>query len=94
MVDLQAIAYQTDMTRVITFMFGRAGSNRPYRPIGISDGHHSLTHHMNDPEKIEKVAQDRRLPGEEVRHVPGEDESDAGRADGKLLDNMMICYGS
>ena len=65
MIDLQAIAYQTDMTRVITFMFGRAGSNRPYRSIGISDGHHSLTHHMNDPEKIEKVAQDRRVPGEE-----------------------------
>ena len=55
MIDLQAIAYQTDMTRVITFMFGRAGSNRPYRSIGISDGHHSLTHHMNDPEKIENA---------------------------------------
>jgi len=50
------IAFQTDMTRVITFMLGRAGSNRPYRAIGIADGHHTLSHHMNDPEKIEEVA--------------------------------------
>ena len=56
MMDLQVIAFQTDMTRVITFMLGREGSNRRYREIGISDGHHSITHHQNDPEKIEKVA--------------------------------------
>src|SRR5262249_52590340 len=56
MTDLQVIAFQTDMTRVITFMLGRAGSNRSYRAIGISDGHHSITHHQNDPEKIAKVA--------------------------------------
>ena len=55
MVDLQAIAYQTDMTRVVTLMFGRAGSNRPYRSIGISDGHHSVTHHMNDKERSRRL---------------------------------------
>ncbi len=54
MIDLQVIAFQTDMTRVITFMMGREGSNRRYRKIGISDGHHSITHHQNDPEKIAK----------------------------------------
>src|ERR1019366_4568748 len=56
MMDLQVIAFQTDMTRVVTFMLGRAGSNRPYREIGISDGHHSITHHQGDPVKIANVA--------------------------------------
>ncbi|HEX8999248.1 MAG TPA: DUF1552 domain-containing protein, partial [Blastocatellia bacterium] len=53
--DLQVLAYQTDMTRVITLMMAREGSNRPYRNLGISDGHHNLTHHQNDPEKIAKI---------------------------------------
>ncbi len=57
MMDLQVIAFQADLTRVVTFMMGREGSNRSYRKIGISDGHHPLTHHQNDPEKIEKVTQ-------------------------------------
>jgi hypothetical protein len=93
MIDLQAIAFQTDMTRVITFMLGRAGSNRPYRSIGISDGHHSLTHHMNDQEKIDKVAQiDAYLVKvfsyylEKMKATPDRD--------GSLLDRLVICYGS
>ena len=45
MYDLQVLAYQTDMTRVITFMTGREFGGRTYREIGIPDGHHSLTHH-------------------------------------------------
>lgn len=94
MVDLQALAYQTDMTRVITFMFGRAGSNRPYRSIGISDGHHSLTHHMNDPEKIEKVSQiDVHLVKTFAMYLAKMKSTPDG-AGGTLLDNMLICYGS
>jgi hypothetical protein len=93
MVDLQAIAYQTDMTRVITFMFGRAGSNRPYRSIGISDGHHSLTHHMNDPEKIDKVAKiDAHLVQQFAYYLQKMRSTPDG--DGNVLDNMIICYGS
>ncbi len=94
MIDLQAIAFQTDMTRVITFMFGRAGSNRPYRSIGISDGHHSLTHHMNDAEKIEKVSQiDKHLVKMFALYLEKMKSTPDG-AGGTLLDNMMICYGS
>ncbi len=94
MIDLQAIAYQTDMTRVIAFMFGRAGSNRPYRSIGISDGHHSLTHHMNDPEKIGKVAQiDAHLVKTFAAYLEKMKSTPDG-AGGTMLDNMMICYGS
>ena len=55
MMDLMVIAYQADMTRVVTFMLAREGSNRSYRAIGISDGHHDCTHHQNDPEKIAKT---------------------------------------
>ncbi len=94
MIDLQAIAYQTDMTRVVTFMFGRAGSNRPYRSIGISDGHHSLTHHMNDPEKIEKVSKiDAHLVKTFAMYLEKMKATPDG-AGGTMLDNMMICYGS
>jgi hypothetical protein len=56
MFDLQVMAYRTDMTRVITFMLAPAGSNRAYPAIGIADGHHSLTHHQNNAEKVERVA--------------------------------------
>ena len=93
MIDLQAIAYQTDMTRVMTFMFGRAGSNRPYRGIGISDGHHSLTHHMNDPEKIAKVAQIDAFLVKTFAYYLEKMKSTPDGA-GCLLDNLMICYGS
>ena len=70
MMDLQVIALQTDMTRVISFMLGRAGSNRPYCQIGISDGHHSITHHQNDPVKIANVAKIDALPGANLRLLP------------------------
>jgi len=93
MIDLQAIAYQTDMTRVTTFMFGRAGSNRPYRSIGISDGHHSLTHHMNDKEKIEKVSRiDEHLVKQFALYLEKMRSTPDG--DGTLLDHMIICHGS
>lgn len=91
--DLQVLAYQTDMTRVITLMMAREGSNRPYRNIGISDGHHNLTHHQNDPEKIAKIIKINevqvKLYGyllERLKATPdGEDN---------LLDNSLILYGS
>src|SRR5437016_2233416 len=93
MMDLQVIAFQTDMTRVISFMMGRAGSNRPYRSIGISDGHHSITHHQNDPVKIASVAKiDAHLVTtfayflEKLKSTPD--------GDGNLLDHSLILYGS
>src|SRR4030095_2869561 len=56
MFDLQALALQGDITRVITFQLARETSTRTYPEIGVSDPHHPLTHHGNDPEKIAKVA--------------------------------------
>ncbi len=93
MMDLQAIAFQADLTRVITFMMAREGSDRSFRQIGISDGHHPLTHHQNDPEKIEKVTQINSYHVkmlayylEKLRSTPD--------GDGSLLDHSMVLYGS
>jgi len=93
MMDLQVIAFQTDMTRVITFMLGKAGSNRPYRNIGISDGHHSITHHQNDPVKIANVAKiDAYLVRTFAYYLQRLKDTPDG--DGSLLDHSLILYGS
>src|SRR5262245_5085385 len=93
MMDLQVIALQTDMTRLITFMLGRAGSNRSYRAIGISDGHHSITHHQNDMEKINKVA---KIDAYLVKTFADflEKLKSTRDGDGNLLDHSLIVYGS
>ena len=92
MFDLQVLAFQTDMTRVITFMMEREQSNRTFREIGIPDTHHGLSHHQQDPVKIEKVKQINIYYAktfayflEKLRSTP-----DGG---GTLLDNIMIVYG-
>ena len=56
MFDLQVLAYQCDLTRVITFMLGREFSGVTYPQIGVPDAHHPISHHQNEPEKIAKVA--------------------------------------
>jgi len=93
MMDLMVIAWQTDMTRVVSFMMAREGSNRSYRAIGISDGHHSCTHHMNDPVKIEKTAKINRYHVETFAYLLGK-LSKTPDGDGTLLDHSMILYGS
>jgi hypothetical protein len=93
MADLMVIAWQTDMTRVISFMMAREGSNRSYREIGVPDGHHSVTHHQNDPEKVAKT---QKIDQHHVKSfaylVKRLDETKDG--DGTLLDHSMILYGS
>ena len=55
MFDLQALAYETDLTRVVTFMIGREITGRTYAEIGVPDAHHPISHHQRDPEKLEKL---------------------------------------
>jgi hypothetical protein len=93
MADLQVIAFQSDMTRVITFMLGRAGSNRSYRSIGIVDGHHSITHHQNDPVKIAKVARIDAHLVQTFSYFLGKLKSTPD-GDGNLLDHSLLVYGS
>ncbi len=93
MFDLQLLAMQGDITRVITFQLARETSTRTYPEIGVSDPHHPLTHHGNDPEKIEKVAKINRfhvsLFAEFLQKLKATPEGD-----GSLLDHSLYLYGS
>ncbi|QDV35466.1 DUF1552 domain-containing protein [Tautonia plasticadhaerens] len=93
MFDLQALALQGDVTRVITFQLARETSNRTYPEIGVPDPHHPLTHHGNDPEKIAKVAKINQfhvsLFAEFLARLAATPEGD-----GSLLDHSLYLYGS
>jgi len=93
MSDLMVIAFQTDMTRVITFMMAREGSNRSYRAIGVSDGHHSVTHHQNDPVKIAQTMKIDELHVRSFAYLLDRLQATPD-GDGTLLDHSMILYGS
>jgi hypothetical protein len=93
MIDMQVVAWQTDMTRVSSFMLGRDGSNRAYREIGIADGHHAISHHQGDTEKVEKLIKIDELHVamfayllEKLKGTPD--------GDGTLLDHSMVLFGS
>jgi hypothetical protein len=93
MIDMQVIAWQTDMTRVATFMMGRDGSNRPYRELGISDGHHSLSHHQRQDEKVDKLVKiDELHVGLYAYLLKKLRETRDG--DGTLLDHSLVLFGS
>jgi hypothetical protein len=90
--DLQLLAFQCDLTRVITFMYGREQNGRPYPQIGVPEPHHPLTHHQNQPEKMEKCA---RIQTYHIRLFA--DYLDKLRSiqdgDGSLLDHVILLYG-
>src|ERR1035438_9061024 len=88
-----AIAFQADLTRVVTFLVTREGSNRTYRELGIPDGHHPLTHHRNDPENIEKVTKINTYHAQQFATWM-EKLKAIREGDGSLLDNSMIVYGA
>ena len=93
MFDLMSVAFQADLTRVVTFIMGREGSGLTFREIGIPDAHHPLTHHRGNPEMIEKVIQINRYHVEQfVQFLTGLHAVREG--DGSLLDHSMILYGS
>lgn len=93
MTDMMTVAFQSDMTRIITFLVTHEGTSRPYREIGIPDGHHPLTHHMNKPELIEKVVQ---INTYHMQQFAGwiEKMKSIKEGDSTLLDNSMIVYGA
>jgi len=93
MMDMQVVAFQTDMTRVATLMMAREGSNRSYRVIGVPDGHHSCTHHQYDPLKIEKTTKINEYHVKVFAYLLDKLRSTPDH-DGTLLDNSMILYGS
>lgn len=93
MYDLLALAFQTDSTRVATYMLANEGSNRAYRHVGVNSGHHELSHHRNDDEKVDQIKKiDRYLADEFARFVKHLKSIKEGS--GTLLDSCMILYGS
>src|SRR6266436_781915 len=93
MYDLQVVAFQSDLTRVASFMIGHEGSTRVYPEIGIPDPHHPLTHHRNNPEWIEKVTRINCLHAELFAYFLERLKSTKD-GDGTLLDHSMVVYGS
>jgi hypothetical protein len=93
MFDLQVLALQGDVTRVITFQLARETSNRTYPEIGVSDPHHPLTHHGNDPAKIARMAKINQfhvsLFAEFIAKLKATKEGN-----GTLLDHSLYLYGS
>jgi hypothetical protein len=93
MFDLQVLAYQTDLTRIITFMIGRELTGRQYPEIGVPDAHHPISHHASDRQKIAKLAKINTFHAtlfahylEKLRATPD--------GDGSLLDHLTILYGA
>jgi hypothetical protein len=91
--DLQLLAFQSDLTRVTTFMYGREQTGRPYPQIGVPEPHHPLTHHQGDPVKMEKCTRIQRHHIElfaeyvdKLRNTPD--------GEGSLLDHVMLLFGS
>ncbi len=92
MYDLMALAFQTDTTRIATFIVAHDGSNRPYPNLGVSDGHHDLSHHGNNEEKKQKIAKINRFHATQFAYFLEKLKS-AREGEGTLLDNCMIVYG-
>ena len=93
MFDLQVLALQADVTRVITFQIARETSNRTYPEIGVADPHHPLTHHGNDPEKIARMAKINAFHVSLFAYLV-EKLKATPEGDGSLLDHTLYLYGS
>ena len=93
MSDLITIAFQADLTRVVTLMYSREGGNRTYRSIGVPDAHHGLSHHQNDPEKMARLQMIDRHHVATFAYLLGKLRA-AQDENGSLLDHSMVVYGS
>ena len=92
MQDLQVLALQTDLTRVITFMMSKEQSPRPYPQIGVPDAHHPLSHHNNNPVLVERMSKINTYHTTLFSRYLDK-LSSVTEGDGTLLDNMTILYG-
>jgi hypothetical protein len=93
MFDMLTLAFQTDTTRIASFMYVNEGSNRSYKEIDVPEGHHDLSHHGNDKGKQEKIGKINRYHVSMLAHLI-ERLSSIKEAGGSLLDNCLIVYGS
>ncbi len=94
MYDMMLIAFKTDSTRVATFVLGHDGDNRSFSEIGITEGHHDLSHHQNNTERVDKVAQIDRWYVEQFGKFLAKMENTPDVDGHSLLHNSRILYGS
>jgi hypothetical protein len=94
MYDIMLLAFQTDSTRVATFVLGHDGDNRSFSEIGITEGHHDLSHHQNNPERVEKVAQIDRWYAEQFGRFLARMDAIPDVDGHSILHNSRIIYGS
>lgn len=93
MYDLMVMAFQTDSTRVASFLVAHDGSNRSFKDVGVAEGHHHLSHHRDDPQKIEKIARIDKFYVEQFAYFLKKMQASKS-ADGRsLLDDSMIVFG-
>lgn len=93
MLDLQLLAFQSDLTRVSTFMIGKEQSARPYPQIGVPEAHHPLSHHNDIPELVAQMSKINRYHAELFSKFLARLRATKD-GDGTLLDHMTILYGS
>jgi Protein of unknown function (DUF1552) len=93
MCDLMVLAFQTDVTRISTFMLGREGSEQKYRMVGVNEGHHTISHHQNKPENLAKLKAISIYQMQQFAYLLKKLKS-VKEGDGTLLDNCMINFGS
>ena len=94
MYDIMLLAFQTDSTRVATFVLGHDGDNRSFSEIGITEGHHDLSHHQNNAERVDKVAQIDRWYAEQFSNFLARMDQIKDVDGHTLLHNSRIVYGS
>jgi hypothetical protein len=85
------VAFQADLTRVVTFLVTHEGTSRAYREIGIADGHHPLTHHRNQVELMDKVARINLYHMQQFAEWVGRLKNTPD-VDGSIVDNSMLVY--
>jgi len=93
MLDLQLLAFQSDLTRVVSFMIGKEQSARPYPQIGVPEAHHPLSHHNDIPELVAQMSKINRYHAQLFSQYLGRLRATPD-GDGSLLDHMTILYGA
>ncbi len=91
---MMVLAFQTDTTRVSTFLLAHDGSNRPFPEIGVRDGHHSISHHRQDVKKLRDIAKIDTFYAEQFGYFLNKLKSTPDGIGKNLLDNSMILFGS
>ena len=93
MMDLLALAFQTDLTRISTFMLAREVSGRAYPEIGVPDSHHPLSHHQDEPAKLERLHKINEYHFQQFAHLV-KTLSNTPEGDGTMMDSTLFLYGT